>query len=228
MFSVAAPRLAAGVTVADTLDRLWSYERIEEISFWIAAAAFAAAVVLLLRQRVGVQRIPTALPVAMLLLLPLYFASAFVCQWGGWTSESATGEVRTIQGPTVIEQPLYAIADSLSGVDVPVSSGGAAVPATGSLRGGDPAGARETISTRTGGGYVRMSFSPIRNSSARVYVLELSIPAGTEVRNVRRRSCRQPPSMAIPAMRVWISGLITKRTGSRSAATFRGRCVDTG
>jgi hypothetical protein len=186
VFAVAAPRLAAGPSLTDALDRAWSYQRIEQIGFWMAAASFAAAVTMLLRQeRVAVRRIPTSLPIAMLLLLPLYFVGAAVYQWNGWTSQSAIGERRTIQGPVVIEQPLSAVADSLSGVDVFVSSGGTAGRVTGSLTDGDHTEALETSAPRTGGRYVRMAFRPISNSSSRAYVLELDIPAGMGIRTVQ-------------------------------------------
>jgi hypothetical protein len=186
-FSVLSPRLANGPGLDAAIDRVSNFDAVQAVALGVAAPAWCAAVAGLMFVRQERPRpIPVALPAAMLLLLPLWFAASLAYTSGGVTSDALVGDRGVVDGPADVQQLVLAAGDGLSAVEVRYDAGAAPQPLDATLDPGDgsaPRVIRALPSARPR--WLKLGFDTIPASSRKVYVLTLHLPAGAKLGTVR-------------------------------------------
>ncbi|MDP9236675.1 MAG: hypothetical protein M3P30_04615 [Chloroflexota bacterium] len=193
VFAVLTPRLAPGSGLDAAISRVADYDRVEAVTLVIAIAAWAIALAALLRDPAITPRpraVPAAVPLALLLVLPAYFAVSLAWTSGGITSDRVAGTASWVVGPATVQQPLlFSEFDDVSALDLLYDRGSAKAPLTAAVAFGQaPLG--DAYAVPAEGGRARARFaavSPARGLRLRV---ELKVPAGARLGLVR------PPSNA--------------------------------
>jgi hypothetical protein len=169
-----------GLDVA--LDRVWGFDHFYVICAGFALLAWSLTVLMLaapgaLRPR----RVPLAVPIAVLALLPAYFGGAIAYGAGGITTALPGATAAPFAGPATVDQDL--LAGSFSAIDIVYVSGSAGRPLTASLFLGDGTPTGTPASVDSADGRVRLRFGEASFPGG-TYHLRLEIPAGAAVETI--------------------------------------------
>ncbi len=139
VFRVLSPRLDKGPGLDTAIDAVLNFDVVEALGLCVAAAAWCAAVAALtLGRREPARPISVVLPVAMLLLLPLWFIAslAFTSRGTTITFGVAASDLGVINGPANVQQLFVPGADDLSAIEV-LYEGAARQPVSATLASSD-------------------------------------------------------------------------------------------